>query len=116
MPEIPFDFPDAIRSLKRADIPFEGCTAYLVQGEAEQVLFMRFEKNVELPEHSHDPQWGVVLSGRIELTIAGETRTFAAGDTYYIPKGVKHRGRIFAGYADITYFGQKDRYRASEEG
>jgi len=32
------------------------------------------------------------------------------GERYYIPEGVKHSGRIFAGYADITFFNQKDRY------
>jgi hypothetical protein len=32
------------------------------------------------------------------------------GDRYYIPSGVKHFGKIYAGYADITFFNQSDRY------
>jgi len=106
-----FDFPEAIRGLKEADVPFEGCKAYMVQGEGEQVLFMSFERDVELPVHAHEAQWGIVLSGRIDLTIGDRSATYAKGDNYYIPKGVSHGGRIHAGYADMTYFDQKDRYR-----
>jgi len=106
-----FVFPEAIRNLKKADIPFAGCTAYFVQGQKEQVLFMFFENDVELPEHSHEAQWGVVLSGEIEMIIDGIKSTYRKGDNYYIPKGIVHSGRIHAGYSDITYFNQKDRYR-----
>jgi mannose-6-phosphate isomerase-like protein (cupin superfamily) len=111
MPADMYDFPARIKELPLADIPFEGCTAYLMQGENEQILFMKFEKDVDLPEHAHKPQWGIVLSGKIELEIAGIRRTYGSGETYYIAEGIKHKGRIFAGYADITFFGQKDRYK-----
>lgn len=73
---------------------------------------MRFEKDVELPAHSHAAQWGIVLEGKIELTIGGVKGTYTKGDRYFIPEGVAHTGRIFAGYADMTFFSQKDRYRA----
>jgi quercetin dioxygenase-like cupin family protein len=106
-----FEFLKAIQDLRKADIPFEGCTAYIIQGNKEQVLFMKFEKDVELPEHSHEAQWGIVLSGNIELTINGTTKIYKTGDNYYIEKGVKHKGKIYAGYSDITYFNQKDRYK-----
>lgn len=46
------------------------------------------------------------------MTIGGVKQVFTKGDRYFIPAGVKHSGRIFAGYADITYFGQKSRYKA----
>lgn len=29
---------------------------------------------------------------------------------FSIPEGVKHNAKIYAGYADMTYFHQKDRY------
>lgn len=106
-----FDFPDRIKELPLADIPFDGCTAYLMQGENEQILFMKFIKDVELPEHSHAAQWGIVLAGEIEMIIEGNKKIFTSGDKYYIGKDVIHKGRIFAGYADITFFGQKDRYK-----
>ncbi|WP_105614771.1 cupin domain-containing protein [Vallitalea okinawensis] len=103
-------FPEAILDLPKANIPLEGLTAYLSQGENHQILFMEFDEDVELVEHSHDSQYGIVLEGKIELTIDGVKNTYAKGDRYYIPKGVKHSGKIYAGYADITFFNEKDRY------
>jgi quercetin dioxygenase-like cupin family protein len=105
-----FDFPEPIKKLPLADVPFEGCTAYLSQHSDHQILFMRFEKDVRLLAHSHRAQWGIVLSGRIELVIGGKNHLYAKGDNYFIPEGVVHSGKIHAGYADITYFDQKDRY------
>jgi quercetin dioxygenase-like cupin family protein len=104
-------FPEPILNLPEADINFEGLKAYLAQGESYQILFMKFDKDVILPEHSHESQWGIVLEGRIELTINGKINTYKKGDRYFIPKGVKHSGKIFAGYTDITFFNEKDRYK-----
>jgi quercetin dioxygenase-like cupin family protein len=110
MPKESF-FPDIIRNLPKADIPIEGVEAYLFQGENQQILFMSFEKDLEIPEHSHEAQWGVILDGEIELTIDGKKYIFKKGDTYFIPKGVKHSAKIKKGYKDITLFNQKDRYK-----
>lgn len=73
---------------------------------------MEFDEDVELPEHSHESQWGVVLEGRIDLVVNGVKRSYSKGDRYFIPKGVSHSGRIYAGYADMTFFNQPDRYKA----
>ena len=107
-------FPEPLRDLSEADIPLEGVKAYLSQGETHQIVFMEFSKDVELPEHSHESQWGVVLEGTIDLIIDGVKQTFTRGDRYFIPKGVKHSAKIYAGYADITFFNQKDRYRVKQ--
>ncbi len=49
------------------------------------------DANAVVPIHSHPhEQAGVVISGRIELTIGGETHWLKAGDTYIIPGGVEH--------------------------
>lgn len=53
---------------------------------------------------------GIVLEGVIELTMDGVTRSYAKGDRYFIPEGIKHTGKIFAGYADITFFDEPNRY------
>lgn len=107
-------FPDIITGLPQGDIPVEGLHAYLFQGEHQQILFMEFQNDVEVPEHSHEAQWGVVLEGQIELTVEGEKRTLGKGDTYFIPKGVKHSAKIKKGYKDLTLFNQRDRYAAKE--
>ena len=107
-------FPEPILNLPEADIPLQGIKAYLSQGDSHQIIFMEFSEDVELPEHAHEGQWGIVLEGKIDLTISGTKQMFAKGDRYYIPEGVKHSGKIYAGYADITYFDQKSRYKVKE--
>lgn len=107
-------FPEPILNLPEADIPLKGIKAYLSQGPNHQVFFMEFREDTDLPEHSHESQWGVVLEGKIELVIDGVKNTYQKGDRYFIPRGVKHYGKIYAGYADITYFDQKDRYRVKK--
>ncbi|MFQ5820661.1 MAG: cupin domain-containing protein [Candidatus Heimdallarchaeota archaeon] len=104
-------FPEIITYLPEADIPIVGVQSHLFQGETQQFVFMSFEKDVEVPEHSHEAQWGVVLEGEIELTIDGKKYTLTKGDTYFIPKNVKHRAIIRRGYKDLTLFNQKDRYK-----
>jgi quercetin dioxygenase-like cupin family protein len=104
-------FPDPIVNLPEADVPLEGVRAYLSQSEGHQIIFMEFSEDVTVPEHSHESQWAVVLEGRIDLVIDGRERTLVKGDQYFVPRGVKHSARIHAGYADVTFFNQKDRYR-----
>ena len=103
-------FPSSITSLPLADIPLKGVTAYLSQSESHQILFMEFTEDVDLPEHAHAAQSGFVLEGRIDLVIDGTARSFHKGDHYHIPAGVRHSGRIHAGYADITFFDEASRY------
>jgi len=103
-------FPEPIQTLPEVDMPFTNYEAYLSQGDNHQIIFMRFNEDITLPEHSHEAQWGIVLEGKIELTINGSAEVYTKGDRYFIEKGVKHSGRIFSGYADMTFFNQKDRY------
>jgi quercetin dioxygenase-like cupin family protein len=105
-----FVFPDPIRKLPKADIPLEGVTGYLSQSANHQIVFMDFDRDAVVSEHSHAAQVGVVLKGNIELVIDGKERRFAKGDLYYIPEGVKHSAKIHAGYADMTFFDEPHRY------
>ncbi len=104
-------FPEIITKLPEADIPIQGLHSYLFQGENQQIVFMSFEKDAKVPEHSHEAQWGVILDGEIELTIDDKKYTFIKGDTYFIPENIKHSARIKKGYKDLTLFNQKDRYK-----
>ena len=103
-------FPKPITNLPEADIPINGIKAFLSQGLNHQIIFMEFSENVDLSEHFHESQWGVVLEGKIDLIIDGVKNTFIKGHRYCIPKDIKHSGKIYAGYADITFFNQGDRY------
>ena len=103
-------FPEPISGLPEADIPVEGVKAYLSQGEDNQIIFMEFSKDVDIPEHSHESQWEVVVKGKVDLDVDGIKKTYRQGDTFFIPKGVKHSGRVYAGYASVVYFNEKQRY------
>lgn len=107
-------FPEPIKNLPQADVPLSGVKAYLSQSENHQIIFMEFSEDIEVPEHLHESQWGIVLEDKIDLTVAGVKRTYSRGDNYFIPKGVKHGAKIYAGYADITFFNQKDRYKVKQ--
>ena len=109
------NFPEPVLNLPEADIPIKGVRAYLSQAENHQIIFMEFSEDADLPEHEHESQWGIVLEGRIDLVINGVKHSYRKGDRYFISKGVKHSGKIFAGYADMTYFNQKDRYKMKQK-
>lgn len=103
-------FPPPITNLPEADIALAGIKAYLSRSDSHQIVFMQFSQDVDLPEHSHAAQIGFVLEGTIELTIDGKAGTYRKGDRYFIPAGVLHSGKIHAGYADITFFDEPNRY------
>ena len=99
-----------IRDLPRVNIPLNGAEAYLLQGSDNQLVFFEFTKDTEIPMHSHGAQWGIVVDGMIDLTIGGEERTYRKGDSYSIPSGILHGGRIYAGFKAIDFFADRDRY------
>ena len=104
-------FPDPIENLPEADIPLKGVKAFLSQGKNHQIIFMEFQNDVDLPEHSHDSQWEIVMEGKVDLSIEGNKKTYKKGDRFYIPKGVKHSAKIYSGYSSIAFFNQKVRYK-----
>lgn len=108
-------FPKPIVDLPEADISINGIKAFLSQGLNHQIIFMEFSEDVDLPEHFHESQWGIVLEGKIDLIIAGVKNTFVKGDRYFIPKDIIHSGKIYAGYADMTFFNQNDRYKEKKK-
>lgn len=103
-------FPEPIRNLPEADMPMKGVKAYLSQAEGHQIIFMQFECDEEMAEHSHAAQADFVLTGRIDLVIDGHPQTYLKGDQYYIPEGVRHSGKIHAGYAQVVFFSEPGRY------
>lgn len=105
------DFPQFIRNLPGVDVPFAGVSGHLLQGETQQVAFLRFETDVDVPEHNHNAQWELVVAGEVELRIGGNTTTYRAGDSFYIPAGEPHGALVHAGYRAVIFFDQADRYR-----
>ncbi len=67
-------------------------------GERIMLSLVEFDREAVVPAHSHPhEQAGIVLDGRLELTIAGESRVLGAGDAYVIPGNVEHAARPIDG-------------------
>jgi quercetin dioxygenase-like cupin family protein len=79
--------------------------------ENEQIVFMEFEKDVEVPGHFHESQWEIVIDGSVDYFQDGVKHSYKKGDTFFVPKGKKHSAKIYAGYASIVFFNQRDRYK-----
>lgn len=103
-------FPQPILDLSEINISFNGVKGYVVQGEKEQVVFMEFENDVIVPEHSHESQWEIVLEGKVDYFEDGIKHTYKKGDRFFVQKGKKHSAKVYAGYSCIMFFNQKDRY------
>lgn len=97
-------FPPFVRSLPRAEVQYEGLSAWTLKGQEAVVVFMQVDEDVAIPRHQHGPQWGVVLAGTMTLTIGNDTRTYGPGETHYIPGGVEHEATLHAGWRGIYVF------------
>jgi quercetin dioxygenase-like cupin family protein len=105
-------YPNVITRLPEADTQFEGIRAWILQGEAHQLVFFQMEADKKVPEHSHDyPQWGMVIEGEMDLTIEGKTRNCKKGDEYVIPARAKHKAHFLAKSRVVDLFSEKTRYR-----
>jgi len=102
--------PDEIKANPEIDVPVEGIKGWKVGGPSGLVVFFEIRAGTVLPEHAHCFQWGFVIDGQIDLTINGQTRTYRKGDTYAIPEGSIHSGRILKGCLAMDYFSDPERY------
>ncbi len=114
MPDFISIYSEIINKLPEADIPFNGVSGKILQGENSQLVFMEIEPIGEVPPHSHGAQWGVVIEGEMDLTIAGETKTYKKGDHYFIPAGVVHSATFNSKVFVMDYFEDKNRYNSKE--
>lgn len=107
------EFPDFVRSCAELDLPFAGAKGWVIQNDRQQVAFIEFADDVEVPEHSHEEQWEFVLDGHVELRVNGETTEHQVGSNFFIPAGVPHAATVQAGYKAIIFFNAPDRYQAA---
>jgi len=103
-------FPEFIRKRPPVDLPYQGVNGYLIQGKNEQVVFMEFDRDTIVPEHSHASQWELVVEGTVDLTVGGRTTTYSKGDCFFIPNGTLHAAVVHKGYHCVMFFDQPDRY------
>jgi quercetin dioxygenase-like cupin family protein len=103
-------FPDWMYGLPEVDAPFTGLEGRLLSSPHGQAVFFRANKEFEVPPHAHGAQWGIVVTGRLHLSVDGEARTYVPGETYDIPAGAEHTARLEAGTCVIDVFQDPDRY------
>jgi len=108
-------FPPFIAALPAPVSPVP-MTAHIVPSEHVLTMFYEIDRDLEVPEHAHGAQWGVVLAGEMDLIIDGASATYRAGDTYYVPDGARHIARIRAGYRGVDVFADAHRYEAAPTG
>jgi quercetin dioxygenase-like cupin family protein len=105
-------FPDGVTRLPRAEIAVAGAKAWILQSEANQLVFFEFEADAKVPEHSHTyPQWGIVVDGKMNLVVNGETWKCEKGTEYLIPAGAKHYAKFLRHTRVMDYFSEKNRYK-----
>jgi len=69
-----------------------GVTAKIASGEKVMLSLVTFAPNAVVPEHAHPhEQMGMMVSGTLELTVAGETRTLSGNAIFLVPGGVPHK-------------------------
>ena len=64
--------------------------------------YLEMESGAEVPLHNHPhEQGGILLRGRLQLTIGEETRVVEAGSLFLIPPHVPHRAVAIDGPATV---------------
>lgn len=104
-------FPDLIRNMPEVDVPFDGVRGWLMGDGKRQTVFFDIEAGSEVPPHSHCAQWGIVVEGEMTFTIGDDTRTYKAGEWYYIPEGVTHAAKVNTRMSVVDVFDAPDRYK-----
>jgi len=104
-------FPPYIKKLPEGDLQTDALAGNLLNSNNGQMLFLEAKEDIVIPEHYHGDQWGVVLEGQMELTIDDKTETYIQGESYYIPGGTIHSGKLHKGFRAIDYFADKNRYQ-----
>src|SRR5512137_2951435 len=63
----------------------------LVSSDKLMICRFELEKGVEIPGHSHpQDQAGYVVSGKIRVSVEGESCDLGPGDSYSAPSGAVH--------------------------
>ena len=83
-------------------IPVPGCRLRTPFGEHLMLSYLEMEEGAEVPWHQHPhEQGGMLLQGRMQLSIGDETRICEAGSMFLIPPNVMHRAVAIGGPAVV---------------
>ncbi len=72
--------------------PLPGIRLRAPHGERIMLSYLEMDAGAEVPLHSHPhEQAGMLLKGKLRLTIGEETQLMEPGSMYLVPGGVPHR-------------------------
>lgn len=79
-----------------------GCRTRIPYGQNLMLSYLQMDEGAEVPLHSHPhEQGGILLEGRLRLTIGDETRDVQRGALFIIPPNVPHRAVAIGGPATV---------------
>lgn len=82
--------------------PVPGCRMRTPYGQNLMLSYLEMDAGAEVPLHNHPhEQGGILLKGRLQLTIGDETRVVEAGAMFIIPPHVMHRAVAIDGPAVV---------------
>lgn len=105
------EFPAFVKSFPEVDLPFPGASGWMLQGAGQQVVFAKFDEDLEVAEHVHAEQWEFCLEGTVVLRRGMGDELFQAGENFFIPAGLPHSAAVHAGYRAMMIFNAPDRYK-----
>jgi quercetin dioxygenase-like cupin family protein len=95
---VPFIDIDTIPALEL----LPGCKLRTPFGQNIMLSYLEMDAGAEVPLHHHPhEQAGMLLQGRMELTIGEETRVVDAGSMFIIPPNTPHRALAVGGPAVV---------------
>jgi quercetin dioxygenase-like cupin family protein len=79
-----------------------GCRLRTPYGRNIMLSYLEMDEGAIVPLHAHPhEQAGILLQGRLELTIGEETRMVEAGSLFIIPPDTPHRAAAVGGPAVV---------------
>ena len=79
-----------------------GCRIRTPYGENLMLSYLEMEAGATVARHAHPhEQAGMLLEGKVELTIGDETRVVDAGSMFIIPPNMPHRAVAVGGPAIV---------------
>lgn len=96
-------FPDIIKKVPSRNYGIDGLAVHVDHTTTGTVYFVSASKEVVFPEHAHAAQWTIVVTGSCTFTADGKSTTYGAGETYFIPAGLRHQITLHAGYSEVDY-------------
>ncbi len=107
-------YTNIVRKLPKAKVPIPGLQGWVFQGQNFQVVFFEIEKSTNIPPHSHEAQFGIMIDGKGAITIDGTRVELVPGISYFIHPGAVHEASFDTFSLVMDIFMEKSRYETED--